>query len=84
LKAFSGYNASILFIDEPFMVIDISGIQSVYKVFEEEAREALVLVTDQQKVSKGFADAKVWVVRKENKVSRLLCDDTNPKPNVIQ
>jgi hypothetical protein len=54
------------------MGIDNSGKASVYKLLEEEANSCLVLATDQEKRSKGETESKVWVVRKENKVSVLV------------
>jgi DNA repair exonuclease SbcCD ATPase subunit/DNA repair exonuclease SbcCD nuclease subunit len=72
LMEFSGYAASILFIDEPWVGLDNAGKSSVYRLLEEEARGVLVLATDQDKSSKGFAEAKIWTVRKEDKMS-VLC-----------
>ena len=72
LMEFSGYAASILFIDEPWVGLDNAGKTSVYRLLEEEARGVLVLATDQDKSSKGFAEASIWTVRKEDKMSVLL------------
>jgi DNA repair exonuclease SbcCD ATPase subunit len=71
LMEFSGYAASLLFIDEPWVGLDNAGKSSVYRLLEEEARGVLVLATDQDKSSKGFAEAKIWTVRKEDKMSVL-------------
>jgi DNA repair exonuclease SbcCD ATPase subunit len=72
LMQFSGYAASLLFVDEPWVGLDNAGKTSVYRLLEEEARACLVLATDQDKSSKGFAEAAVWTVHKENKMS-VLC-----------
>jgi DNA repair exonuclease SbcCD ATPase subunit/DNA repair exonuclease SbcCD nuclease subunit len=72
LMEFSGYAASLLFIDEPWVGLDNAGKSSVYRLLEEEARGVLVLATDQDKSSKGFAEAKIWTVRKEDKMSALI------------
>ena len=72
LMEFSGYAASLLFIDEPWVGLDNAGKSSVYRLLEEEARGVLVLATDQDKSSKGFAEAKIWTVRKEDKMSSLI------------
>jgi DNA repair exonuclease SbcCD ATPase subunit/DNA repair exonuclease SbcCD nuclease subunit len=71
LRAFSGYSASFLFVDEPWLGLDKSGKMAIYSLLEEEAKDCLILATDQDKSSKGFTSAKVWVVRKENKISVL-------------
>lgn len=71
LQEFSGYGASLLFIDEPWVGLDNAGKTSVYRLLEEEARACLVLATDQDKSSKGFAEAAVWTVRKKENMSTL-------------
>lgn len=72
LKTFAGYSSSLFFADEPFQGLDGSGKRSIYAVLEEEAKEALVLVTDQDPQSKGSSNADVWTVRKANGISVLL------------
>jgi ABC-type Mn2+/Zn2+ transport system ATPase subunit len=68
---FSGYAASLLFVDEPWVGLDNAGKTSVYRLLEEEARTLLVLATDQDKSSKGFAEASLWTVRKKDNMSTL-------------
>lgn len=73
LTQFSGYSSSLLFCDEPWVGLDNSGKKSVYSVLEEEAASCLILVTDQDKASKSFANSDTtWVVRKENGISSLI------------
>ena len=71
LTAFSGYSSSLLFVDEPWRGIDQSGKANVYQLLETEAKDCLVLATDRDKSSKPFAEARVWTVRKGDKVSAL-------------
>jgi ABC-type Mn2+/Zn2+ transport system ATPase subunit len=71
LKTFSGYSSNVLFIDEPFTGLDRSGKTAVYALLKLEAERCLVLVTDQEKATKGETDAVVWTVTKANRVSTL-------------
>lgn len=71
LKTFSGYSSNVLFIDEPFTGLDRSGKTAVYALLKMEAERCLVLVTDQEKATKGETDAAVWTVTKANRVSTL-------------
>jgi DNA repair exonuclease SbcCD ATPase subunit len=71
LKTFSGYSSNVLFIDEPFTGLDRSGKTAVYALLKSEAERCLVLVTDQEKATKGETDARIWTVTKANRISTL-------------
>jgi DNA repair exonuclease SbcCD ATPase subunit/DNA repair exonuclease SbcCD nuclease subunit len=75
LQTFSGYSSNVLFIDEPFTGLDRSGKTAVYALLKTEAERALVLVTDQEKATKGETDCRVWTVTKANRISVLAAPD---------
>lgn len=61
----SGYSVNLLFIDEPWLGLDISGKSAVYRLLSEESKNVSNLfVTDQDFSSKGSVDCVVWTATK--------------------